>query len=100
MADKKDKAFEAEVEKALEEVVAQHGHQHPLYKPTRVTEQVLDSKAAAFILFEQIDTDRLTEEGEGWLGDQFRYSLWIVKPGQKPRPRFFLKILIARKSFS
>jgi len=70
--------FESKVEVAMEDVIKSHQHFHPLYKPTQVTESIIDSKKriATWILFEQIDTDRNTEDGEGWLGDQFRYSLW------------------------
>ncbi|RLC36266.1 MAG: hypothetical protein DRP02_12650 [Candidatus Gerdarchaeota archaeon] len=77
--------FEREVEKAMEKVVESHQHDHPLFKPTRITESVIDTKReiAAWILFEQIDTDRLSEHGEGWLGDQFRYSLWVMKAGEE-----------------
>jgi len=54
-------------------VVESHQHNHPLYQPTVVKESVVDEerKIAVFILFEQIDTDRCTEHGDGWLGDQF-----------------------------
>ena len=77
--------FEREVELAMEQVVQSHQHDHPLYKTTRITESVIDAKqgVAAWILFEQIDTDRLSEYGEGWLGDQFRYSLWVMKLGKE-----------------
>jgi hypothetical protein len=70
--------FETKVELAMEDVIKSHQHIHPLYKPTQITESIVDSEKgiAAWILFEQIDTDRNTEYGEGWLGDQFRYSLW------------------------
>jgi len=70
--------FEAKVEAAMENVIESHQHVHPLYKSIQITESVIDSEKeiAAWILFEQIDTDRNTEEGEGFLGDQFCYSLW------------------------
>lgn len=79
--------FEHRVNEAIERVAQQHQHNHPLYKPTRITETVIDTKEgiAAWILFEQIDTDRSTEDGEGWLGDQFRYSLWLIRTGQEPK---------------
>ncbi|MCL4404153.1 hypothetical protein M1432_02320 [Patescibacteria group bacterium] len=79
--------FEQVVGKMMNEVVQQSQHDHPLYLPTVIKESVIDSKlkVAAFILFEQIDTDRMTESGEGWLGDQFRYSLWVIKGNAKPR---------------
>lgn len=79
--------FEAEVDEATSEVVKFHQYNpHPLYKPTRVTEKIVDvkRKIAAWVLFEQIDTDRNTEDGEGWLGDQFRYSLWKMNGSSKP----------------
>jgi hypothetical protein len=68
------------------EVIESHQHNHPLYKPTVVKESVIDEKRsiAAFILFEQIDTDRCTEDGEGWLGDQFRYSVWKMNGNNEP----------------
>lgn len=70
----------------MNEVVSAHQHSHPLYQSTRVEKSIIDkdNKRAAFVLFEQIDTDRCTPEGDGWLGDQFRYSVWFVKEGQKP----------------
>lgn len=79
--------FERDVNEAMERVVQQRQHNHPLYKPTRITESVNDAERliAAWILFEQIDTDRLSSDGEGWLGDQFRYSLWVMKDGQEPK---------------
>lgn len=79
--------FLAEVKKEMYDVLKAHQHNHPLYQPTRIVEYKIDygAKQAAFILFEQIDTDRCTQQGEGWLGDQFRYSVWHVKGDQKPR---------------
>jgi hypothetical protein len=67
-------------------VVENHQHHHPLYQSTVVTEFVIDEdrKTAVFILKEQIDTDRLSEYDEGWLGDQFRYSLWVMKGESEP----------------
>jgi len=63
---------------AMKEVVKNHLHDHSLYQPTAVKELVIDEEReiAVFILFEQIDTDRCSESGDGWLGDQFRYSVW------------------------
>ena len=71
---------------AMVKVVESHRHNHPLYKPTVVKESVIDEdrKIAVFILFEQIDTDRCTEHGDGWLGDQFRYSLWKMNGTNDP----------------
>lgn len=78
--------FGAKVQKAMEEVVANHQHNHPLYQPTQIKEYKIDyqRKLAAWILFEQIDTDRCTPEGEGWLGDQFRYSVWRMEGDKAP----------------
>lgn len=82
--------FTEEAKQAMVKVVESHQHNHPLYKPTVVKESVIDEerKVAAFILFEQIDSDRGSGNGEGWLGDQFRYSLWVMKTGQEPEPLF------------
>jgi len=82
--------FEAYVKQAMDEVVKNHQHNHPLYQPTKIEKSLIDKekKIAAFVLFEQIDTDRLTPESEGWLGDQFRYSVWYIKEGEKPKQLF------------
>lgn len=81
-------SYAEQVKQAMVKVVESHQHRHPLslYTATMVREFVIDEdrKIAAFILFEQIDTDRLTEYDEGWLGDQFRYSLWKVGEDGKP----------------
>lgn len=73
------------VKQAMAKVVENHQHKHPLYQSTAIKEFVINEehKIAVFVLFEQIDTDRNTEVGEGWLGDQFRYSLWKMN-GKKP----------------
>lgn len=78
--------FAQDVGKAIEDTVQSHQHNHPLYKPTRITEIIINAKRkiAAWILFEQIDTDRGAGHGEGWLGDQFRYLLWIKRGKNKP----------------
>jgi len=80
------RTFTEKANQAMLKVLEQHQHYHPLYKPTTVTECVIDEgrKIAAFILKEQIDTDRGSEDSEGWLGDQFRYSLWVVKDEGEP----------------
>lgn len=80
-------SFAEQAKQAMVKVVENHRHEHPLYKSTVVKESVIDEdrKIAAFVLFEQIDTDRCTEHGDGWLGDQFRYSLWVLKAGEEPR---------------
>ncbi len=74
--------FETHVNAQMEKVVAQNQHNHPLYNTqTQVRDSKIDheDKLAAFVLLEQIDTDRCTPHGTGWLGDQYRYSLWTVK---------------------
>jgi hypothetical protein len=78
--------FAEEAKQAMVEIVESHRYHHPLYIPTRVKEFVISEERgiAVFILFEQIDTDRLSEHGEGWLGDQFRYSLWKMEHDKKP----------------
>lgn len=76
------KKFENHVKAQMEKVVARNQHNHPLYNTqTQVRDSKIDheNKLAAFILLEQIDTDRCTPHGTGWLGDQYRYSLWIIK---------------------
>ena len=80
-------SFEEYAQKAMEEVVKGHQHNHPLYRETNVSSKVIDAKnkRAAFVLMEQIDTDRLTHEGVGILGDQFRYSVWYLAEGSEPR---------------
>jgi hypothetical protein len=82
--------FLTEVKKRMNEVVGNHQHNHPLYKPTEISEFKIDynNNQAAFVLFEQIDTDRCTPEGEGWLGDQYRYSVWHIKQGKKPEQMY------------
>lgn len=82
----KPTGFIQDVEKEVESIIQSHQHNHPLYKPTQITERIIDAKRkiAAWILFEQIDTDRGAGHGEGWLGDQFRYSLWIKRGKNKP----------------
>lgn len=107
----KRRAFSEEVKQAMTRVVESHQHNHPLYQSTRITESVIDAEReiAVWILFEQIDTDRLAPKAEdtlraiaepghplqtlmptdvsdeGWLGDQFRYSLWVMKVDQEPK---------------
>jgi len=82
----KPTGFTHDTGKAMEDTVKSHQHNHPLYKPTRIIESVVDAKRkiASWILFEQIDTDRGAGHGEGWLGDQFRYSLWVKRGKNKP----------------
>jgi len=82
MVSKKEKEeFESHAKAEMERVAKDNQHNHPLFKEqTGLREHIIDyvSKVAAFILFEQIDTDRCTMEGSGWCGDQFRYSIWII----------------------
>jgi hypothetical protein len=79
--------FEDSVKRAMEKVVETHQHDHPLYRETSVVNKIIDAenKRAAFVLFEQIDTDKCTPEGEGWLGDQYRHSLWVIEGDKEPR---------------
>ena len=82
--------FAEKANQKMMEVVESHKHIHPLYKPTVVKEFVIEEKLkiAAFVLFEQIDTDRGSGHGEGLLGDQFRYSLWLIKNSRNPKELF------------
>lgn len=77
--------FRTQALKAMEDCERMHQHNHPLFKPTRIEEYKIDtvSLVASWILFEQIDTDRLSQESEGWLGDQFRYSVWVMEKDLK-----------------
>lgn len=81
-------AFEKRIQEEMDKCVQTHLHNHPLFtRQTHVCDSMIDSdrKVAAWILFEQIDTDRCTREGSGWLGDQYRYSLWVVDGKKEPR---------------
>lgn len=82
-----EEKFKEAVEKAMDKVVKSHQHHHPLYRETCIQKYIIDEKnqRAAFVLFEQIDTDRCTPEGEGWLGDQYRYSVWFIKEEEEPK---------------
>ncbi len=75
---------------AMLQVVQERYVNHPLYLQTEVKEFVVDEgrKLALFILFEQIDTDRSSPRTYGVLGDQFRYSLWMITGISKPM-RFY-----------
>lgn len=79
-------SYAVQAKRAMMKVVENHQHNHPLYKPTVVKEHIIDEerKVVAFILFEQIDTERCSEHSDGWLGDQFRYSLWKMNGGNDP----------------
>lgn len=70
--------------------VEQHATNHTLYRPTCIHKSIIDEKRgiAVWVLFEQIDTDRCTPEGSGWLGDQYRYSVWLLKEGETPAQLF------------
>jgi hypothetical protein len=80
-------SFEDSVKKAMDECVKDHQHNHPLYQETRINGQIIDKGKgiAAWVLFEQIDTDRCTPEGDGWLGDQYRYSVWYMEKGKEAK---------------
>lgn len=79
--------FEEQVENAMREVVEKHQHHHPQYKPTEIVSKKLDVQngRAAFVLFEQIDVEGLAFPIAGHGGDQYRYSLWYIENGKKPR---------------
>jgi hypothetical protein len=72
--------FSEQAKLAMLKIVEDNQHVHPMYKQTAITESITDedSKRGFCILFEQIDTDRSHEDSEGYLGDQFRYSLWQI----------------------
>ena len=84
---KMTKTFEEYVKDLMEETIKNNQHIHPLYKPTSIKEHIIDAenKRAAFVLFEQIDTDRCTGDGSGWLGDQFRHTIWYLDQNSKPK---------------
>jgi hypothetical protein len=73
-------AYPAIAQLAMLKVVENNQHTHPMYAQTAITEFIIDkdSKRGIFILFEQIDTDRSHPDSEGYLGDQFRYSIWKI----------------------
>ena len=79
--------FQDQVMKSVLEVVKSHQHDHPMYRETAAERCIIDEKScrAAFVLFEQIDTDRGSPDASGWLGDQYRYSLWHMKEGEQPK---------------
>lgn len=80
-------AFEQEVKKAMDVCVKHHKINHPLFHfPNQIGEHKVDHnlRIAAWILEEMIDTDRCTEQGSGWLGDQYRYSVWKMESGKEP----------------
>jgi hypothetical protein len=80
-------AFEAEVKAAMERYVESHKISHPLFNfPCQIAESKIDYEAgiAVWILSEMIDTDRCTPQGSGWLGDQYRFSVWKMERGKKP----------------
>lgn len=79
-------SYADQAKQAMVKVVESHQYNHPLYKPTMVKESIIDEerRITVFILFEQIDTDRSSEDSDGWLGDQFRYSLWKMSGSSKP----------------
>jgi hypothetical protein len=77
--------FEEEAKEKMLEVVENHQHYHPLYKPTVVTEFVILEPVAVCILKEEMDTI-LMEGACCWLHENLQfmvYSLWVVKNGEK-----------------
>ncbi|MEM3405809.1 MAG: hypothetical protein QW117_02440 [Candidatus Pacearchaeota archaeon] len=83
----KETNFEEYVKKVMDDVVKTHQHNHPLYRETRITNYIVDKEKerAAFVLFEQIDTDRCSQEGAGYFGNQYRYSVWYIQGYEKPK---------------
>ncbi len=73
--------FEKFVNEQIELVEARHQRDHPLLGRSNVSHKLIDKdkSVAAFVLYEHIDTDRCTPHGSGWLGDQYRNSIWLVK---------------------
>lgn len=87
ITEKAKKAFEERVCRLINMTVEKHKHNHPLFRlETHARDAVYDhaNELAAFILAEQIDTDRCTEYGSGWLGDQYRYSVWKIAGNNEP----------------
>jgi len=84
---KNKKNFEEYVKQEMEKVVKKYQHDHPLFQPTTITKYIIDKEKeiAAFVLFEHIDTDRCSPYGTGWLGDQYRYSVWYIKGFTEPK---------------
>ncbi|MCX8202221.1 MAG: hypothetical protein N3G74_00195 [Candidatus Micrarchaeota archaeon] len=82
-------SFKKTVEQEMKKCIEEHKHCHPEYAETCIIASKIDEKngIAAWVLFEQIDTDRNAKryESSGWLGDQYRYSLWVMKNGSKPK---------------
>ncbi|MEM7819349.1 MAG: hypothetical protein QXD48_00790 [Candidatus Aenigmatarchaeota archaeon] len=79
--------FEKYVEEAMNKIVKTYQHDHPLYQETHIVKSIInkDKQIAAFVLFEQIDTDRYTPNGDGWRGDQYRYSVWYIRGFEEPK---------------
>lgn len=79
--------FEEYCKEMMEKVVKSHQHKHPFLEQSYIVKSIIDkeNKRAAFVLFEHIDTDRCTPYGEGWLGDQYRYSIWYIKGFEEPK---------------
>lgn len=73
--------------RVMREWVEAHQPTNPMYERTRVEESIVgESHGKAFwIGFEQIDADHSTPSASGWLGDQFRYSVWAL--GREGNPR-------------
>jgi len=87
MVSKKSISFANSVKELMDKCVKNHQHHHPLYRETCIHQHIIDEekKIAAWVLFEQIDTDRCTSEDDGWLGDQYRYSVWYTADEKEPK---------------
>jgi hypothetical protein len=87
MNKEENKSFADVVKEVMNQCVQQHQHNHPLYRETSIHQHIIDEKRkiAAWVLFEQIDTDRCTniENDHGWLGDEYKYSVWYMKEGKE-----------------
>lgn len=82
ISQKEKETFESHVKSEMKRISDAYQHNHPLFtRQTQINEHIIahELKIAAFVLFEQIDTDRCTLEGSGWLGDQYRNSIWVIK---------------------
>lgn len=80
-------SFSEYATRAMKAWVETHQPTNPLYERTRVEESVVGENhgKAFWIGFEQIDADHSTPGASGWLGDQFRYSIWALDRGGNPR---------------
>ena len=80
LTEKEKAEFKAEVDKAMDECIDGHRHNHPDYRETRIDQSKIDYTGgiAAWVLFEQIDKC-------AWTGNQYRYSLWTMKKDGEPK---------------